>query len=63
VNFSVDGTHILTATATGSDGNHVGLYAHDTDVDYDDIRVRMLTLPEPTVTIGADEVRCPPLPI
>jgi hypothetical protein len=56
--LALDGMPVLAATKTGSDGNHVGLYAHDCDVDYDDVRVRLYQEPEPSYTLGADEARC-----
>ncbi|HUS30073.1 MAG TPA: hypothetical protein VMZ53_16315 [Kofleriaceae bacterium] len=56
----IDGTPTLATTKTGADGTHVGLYAHDCDVDYDDVRVRMYQQPEPAYTLGPDEPRCAP---
>ncbi|NVB85021.1 MAG: hypothetical protein HOV81_42030, partial [Kofleriaceae bacterium] len=54
----VDGVP-LTATKPGSDGKLVGLYAHDCDVDFDDVRMRTLITPEPSAQLGPDETRCP----
>ena len=56
--LAVDGVPTLATTKAGSDGNLVGIYAHDCDVDYDDVRVRMYQQPEPTYTVGPDEPRC-----
>jgi hypothetical protein len=56
--LAADGVPTLATTKTGSDGNLVGIYAHDCDVDYDDVRVRMYQEPEPMSTLGPDEPRC-----
>ncbi len=53
----VDDEQIATATKTGSDGQLIGLFAFNSDVDYDDVRVRMAATPEPTATVGAEQ-RC-----
>lgn len=58
VALALDGVPTLSTTQPGSDGMDIGLYAHDCDVDYDDVRVRMYAEPEPTYTIGPDEPRC-----
>lgn len=55
----VDDVLALSATQSGSDGQLVGLFAHDCVADFDDITVRMAVAPEPTVTLGAVEDRCP----
>lgn len=54
--LNIDGSTTLATTKSGSNGQLVGIYAHDTDVDYDDIIVRPLMQPEPTVTLGPDEM-------
>ena len=58
ISLAVDGVPTLATTKPGSNGDLVGLYAHDTDVDYDDVRVRMYQQPEPAYTLGPDEPRC-----
>lgn len=55
----VDDVLALSATQAGSDGQLVGLFAHDCVADFDDVTVRMAVDPEPTVTLGAIEDRCP----
>jgi hypothetical protein len=52
VELYVDGALVLTTTTGGGDGQMIGLYAHDTDVDFDDITVRMAVAPAPVATLG-----------
>ena len=56
--LAVDNVPTLETTKAGSDGNLIGIYAHDCDVDYDDVRVRMYQEPEPAYVLGPDEARC-----
>jgi hypothetical protein len=49
---------VLTTTRAGSDGELLGLFAHDCDVEFDDVRVRHAIDPEPVVTIGPPEPYC-----
>jgi hypothetical protein len=53
VELFIDGTLALSATKSGWDGDLVGLYAHDPDVDFDDVTVRMAMTPEPIAQLGA----------
>jgi len=55
IDFFVDGALTLAAIKPGSDGQMLGLYAHDTDIDYDDLTVRMAIAPEPVATLGPRE--------
>jgi hypothetical protein len=57
LDFFVDDQPVATATKSGSDGSLIGLFAHNCDVDYDDVRVRMAMTPEPLATLGTEE-RC-----
>lgn len=57
IDFFVDDAPVASTTKTGSDGTYVGLFAHNCDVDYDDVRVRMAMTPEPVATLGAVQ-RC-----
>jgi len=57
--FYVDNVLARSTTKTGSDGQLVGLFAHDCIADFDDVTLRMAVAPEPTVTLGAREDRCP----
>jgi hypothetical protein len=58
----VDDVRVATATRPGADGLQVGLFAHNCDVDYDDVRVRLAMEPEPIAMLGASEDRCDELP-
>jgi hypothetical protein len=55
----VDNVLARSTTKTGSDGQLVGLFAHDCVADFDDVTLRMAVAPEPTVALGAREDRCP----
>jgi hypothetical protein len=57
ITFFVDDQMITSAVKSGSDGTFIGLFAHNCDVDFDDVRVRMAASPEPTATLGAQQ-RC-----
>ncbi|HEY5950031.1 MAG TPA: hypothetical protein VIV40_31265 [Kofleriaceae bacterium] len=57
ITFFVDDQLVVSTTKAGADGNMIGLFAHNCDVDYDDVRVRMAASPEPTATLGAVQ-RC-----
>ena len=59
VEMFVDDVLALSATQSGSDGQLVGLFAHDCVAEFDDITVRMAVAPQPTATLGAVEDRCP----
>lgn len=58
VTLSIDGEVALEATKTGSDGNFVGLFAHDCDVEFGSVRLRPAIDPEPVATLGPEETRC-----
>lgn len=58
VTLSIDGTVVLTTTKSGSDGNLLGLFAHDCDVQFDGVRVRPAVDPEPIGTLGPEERYC-----
>jgi hypothetical protein len=51
----VDGTLEVASTMGAANGTTFGLYAFDADVDYDDVRVRLLVNPEPAIALGARE--------
>lgn len=50
--LSVDGAVVLSTTTAGGDGQMIGLYAHDTDADFDDITVRVAIEPAPVASLG-----------
>ena len=51
----VDGALEVSTTMGTNNGMLAGLFAHDPDVDYDDVRVRRITSPEPAFALGARE--------
>lgn len=55
--FFVDGQLVANATAGAADGTFLGLFAYDCDVDFDDVKIRAATTPEPVATVGAIQ-RC-----
>jgi hypothetical protein len=57
ITFHVDDQLAASATRSGFDGQMLGLFAYNCDVDYDDVRVQLAMMPEPTATIGAEQ-RC-----
>lgn len=58
IELFIDGVQTLVATKSGSDGELVGIFAHDCEVDFDDVRVRLAMDPEPVATIGPEEQYC-----
>jgi hypothetical protein len=58
IEVHVDGVLEARTTTAANNGELIGLYAHDTDVDFDDVRVRAISDPEPAATLGPRE-SCP----
>jgi hypothetical protein len=56
--LSIDGEVALTTTMAGADGNLLGLFAHDCDVEFGYVRVRPAMDPEPLATLGPEERYC-----
>ena len=56
----VDGVLDVSTTMGTNNGMLAGLFAHDPDVDYDDVHVRRLVSPEPSFAVGArEDAPCP----
>jgi hypothetical protein len=58
IEVHVDGVLEARITNALANGERIGLFAHDTDVDFDDVRVRAIVDPEPVATLGPRE-SCP----
>ena len=56
--LSIDDRVALTTTKSGADGNLLGIFAHDCDVEFDNVRVRPATDLEPVATLGPEETYC-----
>lgn len=55
IELHIDGVLAARTALATSNGSLLGLFAHDTDVDYDDVRVRAIVDPEPAIALGALE--------
>jgi hypothetical protein len=55
--FYIDDQLIVSAAAGAADGSLLGLFGYDCDVDFDDVRIRAATTPEPVATVGGVQ-RC-----
>ena len=55
VELYVDGTLEASGPSLATNGDRVGLFAHQADLDYDDVRARAVLVPEPVVALGTLE--------
>ena len=58
IELYVDGALEARTTTAANNGDRIGLYAHDTDVEFDDVRIRAISDPEPAAGLGPRET-CP----